>query len=59
MKKPTINEAKTRQAKENSYWNDYWNATLNKVNLNYLQEVYTKMAAIYTTYPEIIPKIIV
>jgi hypothetical protein len=31
---------------------------LSKINLNFLKEVYIKMAAIYTTYPEIIHNII-
>ena len=36
---------------EGSYWYSYWNSELGKVKLSYLQEVYNKVAAIFTTYP--------
>lgn len=44
--------------KEWNYWHSYWNTELSKVNIFYLQEVYTKIAAIFTTYPETIDKIL-
>lgn len=43
---------------ESSYWYSYWNTELSRVNIFFLQEVYTKIAAIFTTYPETIDKII-
>lgn len=53
-----VSESKKKKDVENNYWNQYWNEVLSKVNLNFLKEVYTKMAAIYTTYPEIVRQII-
>jgi hypothetical protein len=52
IKKPKSNE------KEVSYWFSYWNTELARVNIYFLQEVYTKIAAIFTTYPETIEKIL-
>ena len=31
---------------------------MDKISLNFLEEVFTKMAAIYSTYPEVITKVI-
>lgn len=56
--KKDLKGGKSRQEKENDYWHQYWNDILSKINLQYLQEVFNKMAAIYTTYPEIVTKII-
>jgi hypothetical protein len=41
------NEGTKRKEKEQDYWCKYWNDTLSKINLNFLHQVYTKMAAIY------------
>lgn len=51
-------EGKNKKEKENNYWGQYWNDTLKKINLKYLEEVFAKMAAIYTTYPEIVHNVI-
>lgn len=53
-----MSQGKNKKQKENNYWSQYWNDTLKKINLKYLQEVFAKMAAIYTTYPEVVHKII-
>lgn len=58
MKKESVTGAKKRKDVENNYWNQYWNDILGKINLIFLQEVFTKLAAIFDTYPEIINQVI-
>lgn len=53
----TLDQSKNRKGQENNYWNTYWNETLKKINLKFLQSVFNKMAAIYTTYPEVVKDI--
>ena len=39
------------------YWDDHWNRILSKVHLSYSEIYFTKVSAIYLTYPELINEI--
>lgn len=55
-KTPEVKGSKEKEV-EGSYWYSYWNSELGKVKLTYLQEVYNKVAAVFTTYPQAVEQI--